>query len=153
MKVTNNTRALILNALRRKGLTQTALAEHMGHGKAWVTRLLDGTLKRLKEEQVDALEEFLGIRFFVVKDLQPQLSPTLKKLSALAEDNEKLMLLLETLEDLLQSDAPLVAPYIPTKNMTRFGQEIIRLAYANEDKPGKVAREVLRLLSEDGMGL
>jgi hypothetical protein len=37
--------------------------------------------------------------------------------------------------------------------MTKLGQEIIRLAYANEDKPGKVAREVLRLLSEKGMGL
>jgi transcriptional regulator with XRE-family HTH domain len=152
MKITNNTRALILNALRTKGLTQTQLAEEMGYGKAWVTRLLDGTLKRLKEEQIDKLQDFLGIKFFVVKDLRPQLPPSLMNLARIAEDNETLMDLLTTLEHLLQQEAPLTAPYIPTKNMTKLGQEIIRLAYANEDKPGKVAREVLRLLSQKGMG-
>jgi hypothetical protein len=31
--------------------------------------------------------------------------------------------------------------------MIRIGQEIIQIAFANEDKPGKVARLVLELLA------
>jgi hypothetical protein len=31
--------------------------------------------------------------------------------------------------------------------MTKIGQEIIKIAFANEDKPGKVARMVLELLA------
>jgi hypothetical protein len=38
--------------------------------------------------------------------------------------------------------------YFEPKEMSKLGQEIIRLAFANEDKPGKVAREVLKLVSE-----
>lgn len=148
MKITNNTRALILNALRAKGLTQTALAEHMGYGKPWVTRLLDGSLKRLKEEQAEKLEKFLDIRFFVVREMREQVSPTLVRLSKEAEGNERLAALLDALNALMQEEAPLTPPYIRTKDMTRLGQEIIKLCFANEDRPGKVAREVLRLLSE-----
>lgn len=152
MKITNNTRALILNALRTKGITQTQLAKEMGLGKTWVTKLLNGSLQRLKEEQIDKLQDVLDIKFLVVKDLRPQLPPSLGNLAKIAEQNETLMNLLGDLEQLFQQEAPLTAPYIPTKNMTKLGQEIIRLAYANEDKPGKVAREVLRLLSQKGMG-
>ena len=34
-----------------------------------------------------------------------------------------------------------------SKGMTKTGQEIIKLAFANEDKPGIVARMVLELLA------
>ena len=37
--------------------------------------------------------------------------------------------------------------YIPTDKMAAVGSEIIRISFANEDKPGKVARMVLELLA------
>lgn len=146
MDVTENTRALILQAIRTKGLTQTALAEKMGYGKAWVTRLLNGALKRLSDGDVSRLEEFLGIQFFVVTP-KARVSGPAAELSRAAEDDPALAAVLGGLAEMTRRKAVLTPRYIETPEMTKIGQEIIRLAFANEDKPGKVAREVLKLLS------
>lgn len=150
MKITNNTRALILNALKTKGLTQTWLAEEMGYGKAWVTRLLDGTLKRLKEEQIDKLEDLLGIIFFTVKEARPQLPPSLTNLAKIAEENETVMSLLTSLERILKTEVPLTP--IPPPEADKVGAEIIRIACKHKRSPRKVSEEVIALLSRWGGG-
>ena len=62
MDLTNSTRSIILNALRKKKITQTELAERMGYGKAWASRLLNGGLKSLNDEATDKLEKILDVR-------------------------------------------------------------------------------------------
>lgn len=147
MDVTENTRAIIIQAIRAKGLTQTALAEKMGYGKAWVTRLLNGSLKRLSDGDVEKLEDFLGINFYVVTP-KARVSGVAAELSRMAETDPSLASVLNGIAEIKREKAVFLPRYIETKDMTRVGQEIIRLAFANEDKPGKVAREVLKLLSE-----
>lgn len=65
MKVTKGVIALIKNRFRDSGkrkINQSQLAEHMGLGKAWVSKLMTGKLQTLSEEQVEQIEEFLEIR-------------------------------------------------------------------------------------------
>lgn len=59
-------RQMILNALRVKKMTKADLSVRIGLGKSWVTKLLDGSLKSIKEDHIDALENALGISFFSV---------------------------------------------------------------------------------------
>jgi len=150
MDVTDNTRGIILQAIRYKGVTQTALAEKMGYGKAWVSKLLNGSIKRLSDSDVEKIEDFLGIRFFVVTE-NAKVSGLAVELSEAAEKDPEFLNVLTELAryQSLASEKRVFTPrYFETKEMTRIGQEIIRIAFADEDKPGKVAREVLRLVSE-----
>lgn len=152
MELTDNMKGRILHALRSKGISQTALAQHMGLGKAWASKLLrerdrDG-LKSLTPEQEERINEFLGIQLRAINQNREQVSGTATKLSQLAEEDDRLSAVLEDL--LLLVDGPVRTPrYFTTKEMMRLGNQIIRLAHANEDKPGKVAREVLKLVTSD----
>lgn len=152
MDLTPNYRALILSGLRKSGVTKTALAEALGYGKAWTTKLLNGTLKAISDVDAEKIERLLGIRFVQFVDVDRKVSSLAAQIDREIERNphlaETLMALLRMSEECRKPPAPFVPPFIETQDMSRIGQEIIRLAFANEDKPGKVAREVLKLLSE-----
>lgn len=150
MNLTHNHRTLILNTIREKRITKKQIADSLGYGKAWVTKLLNGTLKSINDETVDKLEELLGVSFIEgqynnerVSGLAMQVSMAVEQYPRLGPTLTELMALLEE----TASEGKFAPRYIETADMTRIGQEIIKLAFANEDKPGKVAREVLRLLS------
>lgn len=154
MDLLPNYRALILNGLRKSGVTKTALAETLGYGKPWVTKLLNGTLKAISDSDARKIEQLLGIRFVQFVEVGKQVSSLAAQIDKELERSPQLAgplsALLQMAEDLRKSaeSAPLVPRYVPTPEMTKVGQQIIRIAFANEDKPGKVAREVLKLLSE-----
>ena len=152
MTLTDNMKARILHSLRTKKISRVALAEYMGLGKSWATKLLKerdkGGLLTLSDEQVSSLEEFLKIKFLVITETSP-VSGTAIKLSDLSKDNPQFEQLLSELVEFAQTcQEPMQPRYFEPKEMSKLGQEIIRLAFANEDKPGKVAREVLKLVSE-----
>ncbi len=141
-------RALILHTLRAKALSKTDLTNKLGLGKAWATKLLDGSLRTIKEKNLNDLEDYLGIRFTTIDTLSAQRSELAMRIAALIDANPAFTKLAIALEEIVNETAPLPGPrYIPTQDMSRIGQEIIRLCFANEDKPGKVAREVLKLLA------
>ena len=138
MKVTNDTIELIKRRFRdssKPKINQSQLADFMGYGKAWVSKLMNRKLQTLTEEQVENLEKFLSIKLQEFGDVS--------QMPILATELAKKM---KTSEPLTMIVAP--SPrWIETQDMTKIGQEIIRIAFANEDKPGKVAREVLKLLA------
>jgi hypothetical protein len=149
MKVTNSVISLIKNRFRdtkKPKINQSQLAEHMGLGKAWVSKLMNGKLLNLSEKQVDQLEEFLGIRLHSFVDKKNLVSPIAQKISDKMQENAVISKIVEAL---LELDCSINSgpKWIETKDMTKVGQEIIRIAFADEDKPGKVAREVLKLLA------
>lgn len=149
MDLTNNYRALILSGLRKSGVTKTQLAERLGYGKAWTTKLLNGTLKSISDTDAEKIQGLLGIRFVQFVDVQTKVSALAAQIDKAVEGNEKLATVLAALLEMAEAcHGPMVPRYVETQDMTRIGQEIIRIAFANEDKPGKVAREVLKLLSE-----
>ncbi len=153
MDLTPNYRALILSGLRKGGKKKTDLADACGYGKAWVTKLLNGTLKAISDTDAQKIEALLGIRFVQFVDVKTKVSTLAAAIDKAIEGNPHLAEVVTALLRLAEEceaarKAPLVPRYIETQDMTRIGQEIIRLSFANEDKPGKVAREVLKLLSE-----
>jgi plasmid maintenance system antidote protein VapI len=149
MKVTNDTIALIKNRFRdgsKPKINQSQLAEHMQLGKAWVSKLMNGKLKNLSEEQVDQLEEFLDTRLQVFSDKKHNVPAIAVELSKRMQQSVAISKIVEALLE-LETAVPPSPRWIETQDMTKIGQEIIKIAFANEDKPGKVAREVLKLLA------
>jgi transcriptional regulator with XRE-family HTH domain len=149
MTITAATRSLILSRLRdpkKPAVSQSLLAEKMGLGKSWVTKLLNGTLKQLSDEQVDRLQEILDIRLLAITETGERIPDVALEIGRRIKDHPELAQILTALASITEP-CPMTTRYIETKDMTRIGQEIIRLCFANDDKPGKVAREVLKLLS------
>lgn len=64
--ITNEFRSLILKGLHDTGTTHTQLGELLGKSKAWVTGLLDGRLKSLKDDDWDAICDHFKISYKVV---------------------------------------------------------------------------------------
>lgn len=147
MKNSPALQALILKAIRSSsGLkTQSGLAEHLGHGKPWVTKLLNGTLKFLTDEQVQGIEDYLGVELqgfeenHKVSALAKELAATIDRVPGMGK---AFIALVQAAEN-----AHFLPRYFSTKEMSGLGQEIIKISYANEDKPGKVARLTLELIS------
>lgn len=148
MKVTNNTIALIRKRFRdpkKAKINQSQLADFMGLGKAWVSKLMNGKLQNLSSDQVDKLESFLGIRLTEYVDKKQEVSPLVRELTQKMNQNESISKIVSALLELDLSPRP-GPQWVETKDMSKVGQEIIRIAFANEDKPGKVASLVLALL-------
>lgn len=151
MDLNENLKSRILEAIRRdERKTKTGLAQHMGLGNSWVTKLLkpiaEGGLKTVTDEQASRLEDYLGIRFYVQVTERLRVSDTARKLSVKAESSSELGKVLEALDHLTEPHVS-TPRFFETKEMPALGQEIIRTVFANEDKPGKVAREVLALVT------
>ena len=146
MDVTNSARSLILQAIRNKGLTQSEIAQKMGYGKAWISKLLNGSVKRLSDADAEQLEVILEIQFFTVTQAD-KVSGLALEISRALEDNEQFAKVLTELLPLVEH-GPITRRRYEDAEMTKLGQEIINLASANEDNPEQVARDVLKLFSE-----
>lgn len=150
MKNTESLRALIRNRLRNATMPkirQSDIAEKMGYGKAWVSKLMNGTLLSITDDQADKLEEILGIKIEVYRDKAAPTSPLGAELEMKMRTNPVLAQALQAVLNIAEQPVITSPRFIETPDMTRVGQEIIRIAFANEDKPGKVARLVLELLA------
>jgi DNA-binding Xre family transcriptional regulator len=146
--MTEPMRQITLQAIRTKGISKTQLAEAVGNGKAWVTKFLDGSMKTIKIDTLQAVEDLLGIKYFSVDKVAGERSALAKKIAASVDADPAFAKLAAALDEALHEARGAFTPrYIPTQDMTKIGQEIIKLCFANEDKPGKVAREVLKLLA------
>lgn len=148
MKVTESTISLIRKRFRdpnKPKINQSQLADAMGYGKAWVSKLMNNGVKNLTPEQREKMEDFLQIRLMEFADSKVEVSPIVKEIAAKMNESKPIATIISALLeiDTNQSCGP---KWIETKDMTKVGQEIIRIAFANEDKPGKVASEVLTLL-------
>lgn len=144
MTLTESSRGLIVQGLRTKKQTRKWLAEQMGLNKSWVTRLLNGEIKSLTDEQVEKLQGILEIRFFSMH----KGSHTTAALDIAAEydSNQAFAKVVGAVRESMK-EVVFTPKYIPTQQMATVGNEIIRIAFENEDKPGKVARLVLELLA------
>ena len=151
MEITSKMRQIALQAIRQKGLKQSDIATEMGYGKAWVTMFLkqDGkNLKKIDNDALKKLEGILGTPLFTRVEETPT-SPVAQRLHELMTANPQLEKLGLALIEAFDGTSASGVPYIPTKDMTRVGQEIIKAAFANEHKPGKVARLVIEMLSDE----
>lgn len=129
-------------------INQAQLAEHMGYGRSWASKLMKGTIKNMSDEDSAKLQAFLGIRLIPeFRDTGEVIPEIAMELGRRMKDSEALTNVIAALLEMPQGTCIEGTRWIETQDMTRIGQEIIKIAFANEDKPGKVARLVLELLA------
>lgn len=147
MNITNPMRQMILNALRVKKMTKADLSVRIGLGKSWVTKLLDGSLKSIKEDHIDALENALGISFFSVVENDKVSNRSLEMAKRIESDPDLSAIVGQLVETLNNARGAFTPRFIPTEKMSLLGNQIIAIVETNKEKPGKIARLVLELLA------
>lgn len=127
-------------------MSQSQLAEKIGLGKAWVSKLLNGGIKNLSDEHTDLLEEILGISFFTIVE-KKKIPDLAIKLGEIMEGRPELT---ELVGNLITFDKSTfyALPYLPTKDLVDFGKEILRASHEDPDKPGKVGKIAITWLAE-----
>jgi len=139
LPISNEFRSAILEALRTTEMKQVELGERLGKSRSWTTKLLNGSLKSLSEEDWDAICETLGIKFELVEsDPFPTSFHTLKNLCS---DRPDRLELIDGIVSMFESQTDHHSlPYIPTDDLVAFGEEMVRAAHEDPEKPGKVGR-------------
>lgn len=158
MTVTKTTRSLILRRFRNDKLpklTQAEVAEKMGFGKSWMTKLLNGTIKHLAEDHVEKLEGILGIRLQVVTE-KGALPEAAVKLGKMMQSDESVANMVTAIAELLEerreegSDEAEI-PYLSVREIEILGAEVTRIVHQWEDQSGKyypkVGVETVKALS------
>jgi len=149
-RLTESMMEQIILAARKKPVSNAQIAESLGLGKPWVSKLLNKKLKTIKLSHLNKLEELLGIQLTRSLTGVKRASSLANRMAARIDEDSEFAKLAAALEDVLDRPRkPATLPWVPTQDMTRIGQEIIRICFADEDKPGKVAKLVLRLLATE----
>lgn len=155
MKVTPDLKNKILKALRQQRKTREQLAAACGKKPSWASKLLsDGAtaMRNIDEDDAISIENWLGVELLgtAVRSGDSVLSESAVAIAKRIDADDRFRRLLELLDEIITPSGPVVrtAPYIPKNEMARYGQEIIRIVFANDGKPGKVTRLVLELLEQ-----
>jgi hypothetical protein len=147
MNVTENVKALILQGLRKKKQNKIWLADQMNLHKSWSTRLLNGQIKSLSDEQVEKLMQVLEIQFFTLQRVdESKISAKAMLIAAEFDKNQAFASVASALQ-LAMKGVVYTPKYIPTEQMSHMGEKIIAIVETNKEKPGKIARLVLELLA------
>jgi transcriptional regulator with XRE-family HTH domain len=148
LPITESMRQLVLQAIRSKRISQAELGKRTGLSKTWVSNFLGGRTKTVKVTELHKLEDELEISFFKVERNHGPRSPLADRIASLVDHDPKFAQLAVALEDALTEARGAFTPrFIPTQEMAKTGKAIIKIVDADRAKPGKVAREVLSLLS------
>ena len=83
--ITEPMRQLTLRALRNKGITKKDLSDQVGLWKAWVTKFLDGSIRTMKLETMQKVEDALGISYFSSGKLTEPKSPLALKIASMVD--------------------------------------------------------------------
>lgn len=109
MKITPNIRAIIRSGLNDKGLKCVDLTEHLNRPKSFSTKLFNGTLKNLTDEDADAICDLLDVQFVQVTETG-RVSDTAVRFTRLMDADDRIAraftMLLDYLEH-VQADAPM----------------------------------------------
>lgn len=137
----------MIQGLRKKKQTRKWLCDQLGVDKSWATRFINGKQNTIEEDRMFELERILDIKFFDLKrPKRGQLTKMAREIAARYDSDEAFAQVVSALSTAMENK--IYTPrYIPPKEMSQVGEEIVRICYANEDKPGKVARLVLELLA------
>jgi hypothetical protein len=145
MNTNESVRVLVKEALLTKKQTRAWLSEKLGQHKSWATRFFNGEIKSLTDEQVETLERALDIRFFAMGK-PGQHSPAALDFATEFDRNQALASVATALR-IAMANVVFSPRYIATAEAESVGGEILRLAKLNEDKPVRLTKAVLELLT------
>lgn len=145
MKITNDARSIVAQALRDKKMSQAALAKKLDVGRSWVTKFFNGSLKSLSDDHFFALQETLGVRLVTVSGDQ---NPLASKLASQIQKDPKVGQAFSEILAVMTDDHYYDLPMLPTKDLVDFGKEILRASHEDPGKPGKVGKIALTWLAD-----
>lgn len=117
MKNTKTIQAIIRSALDRKGLKNVDLTRHLGKPKNWATKLFNGTIKNISDEDADQICDFLNTSFLEVTENGRHVSSLAVRLSALMEHNENLARAVALLVDIIDDKKQKSLTSLPPKRL------------------------------------
>lgn len=152
MELTENIKGVIRAAMRENKVTQMELGKHLGLSHVWVSKMLrrieKNGLKTLSDEQVDKIEEKLGIELYVLVGNERKVSGAALRLSELGESIPELARVMDALIAVAETKSVVFKPtHFETEEMVSLGHEISRVVITHNNSPGKIAWEVLKLVS------
>ena len=152
MKVSPTTIERIARRLRDPNMpkiNQSDIARHMGLGRAWVSKLMTGGIQELKEDQVDRLQDLLGIKFQVLAENGTKIPAPAVRAAKLMQESpafrDAFLALVDLGESLHVSHSP---RFYETREMNGLGRKVAQIVSECGDKHGKIAAQVLALMTE-----
>lgn len=147
MRVTKDVIASIQAARKAKGLNQSQLANLLGCDRSTVSKLLSGKTHTLEEPMIGNINHILAIDIEGDKANGVRVSQTAKMLSAIAEKDERVAAMLESILEFAMPDKSPFLPDVPTRRLPRLGATITRIVHQWEEHSdphySKIAVEVL----------
>lgn len=151
MTITESVRCRILAAMKRKGITNSELAEALGYTKPWATRLLNGTLQTLSDATVERMEDLLEIQFFRFTRAEEEVSGLGIEVSRASKDSPELVHAIESILELHRNaSGSALAPADSGATQAALWVEVARFAMDNEDAPHKIGEKVLETIRAAG---
>lgn len=151
MSITETVRAMVVRALRVKGLNHRELAALLLVNAAWVTKFFNGKLKTLSDEKMMQMEAALGIQFFRLVPGPNAIPAEAEQLGQLMKINPEVADIVGALLKLAGGQVTHELPHYETKELTKIGAELVRLVNAwdvpSDPHYTKIGLETVRFLS------
>jgi hypothetical protein len=155
MKITEPIRQHLLKVLQDRGMSQAEFARQLGHHKTWATRLLKpgkGALKRLEEDDKDAIEELLGIMLETFEDSRKPFPQLALDIAAALESRPDLAPVFSQLLTLAEPKTVYAVPHFSNKALLKLGARASRIVHEWDeyDEPHytKIGLEIAVLIRE-----
>ncbi|MBK1883689.1 helix-turn-helix transcriptional regulator [Luteolibacter pohnpeiensis] len=138
--------------MKEKGLNASTLSLKIGKHRSYITKLLssNGGISELSSDIVDQLSDVLGVSIQPIQTSEGRISPTAARLSALAEENEDVAALLETILRVSEPSEEAYLPSVETKKLPKIGAAVTRIVHEWEQGAdphySKIAVETLHFL-------
>lgn len=103
MKITPNLRAIIRSGLDDKGIRCVDLTNHLKKPRSWSTKLFNGTLQTLTEDDADEICDYLGVKFIQITE-HGRVSDVALRITVLMDADEKLAGIFTSLVNYLEGN-------------------------------------------------
>lgn len=91
MTITETTRNIVSDGLRKSGMSKKELAAKLGFNPGWITKFFDGKLKTLTEENAIVIEKALGVKFSRIVSKSDKIPGAAQELGKLMETRPELI--------------------------------------------------------------
>lgn len=133
MTITETTRNIVSDGLRKSGMSKKELAAKLGFNPGWITKFFDGKLKTLTEENAIVIEKALGVKFSRIVSKSDKIPGAAQELGKLMETRPELITIANALISITEERTIYGIPFMTPKELIKIGGEITRIVAQWED--------------------
>lgn len=154
MIITETTRRIVADAIRRTGISQKELAAALGVNPGWMTKFFNGKLQTLEEGKIKVMQDVLQITLRRIVDPRATVPGAAIDIGRAMEKHPELVGIVNGLLALVETQEPVTSglPYFTPKELEKIGAEVTRIAYAWDEAAdphyAKVGVETVKALAK-----